>query len=31
MGYGLAGDPTGTAAELICRANDHDAPILALD
>jgi NAD(P)H-hydrate epimerase len=31
IGYGLQGDPTGAAAELITWANDQAAPILALD
>jgi NAD(P)H-hydrate epimerase len=31
IGYSLRGDPAGTAAELITWANDHTAPVLALD
>ena len=31
IGYGLRGDPAGTAAELITRANDLAAPVLASD
>ncbi len=31
IGYSLKGAPTGRAAELIVAANDHPAPILALD
>ena len=31
IGYGLRGDPQGPAKALISAANDHDAPILALD
>ena len=31
IGYGLRGNPTGAAADLIRLANSHQAPILALD
>jgi len=31
IGYSLRGDPAGSTAELITWANDHTAPVLALD
>ena len=31
IGYSLRGSPSGPAADLIRRANEHEAPILALD
>lgn len=31
LGFGLDGPPTGAAARLIAAANDHPAPILAID
>lgn len=31
IGYGLSGNPTGTAADMIRWANDNKAPVLSLD
>lgn len=31
IGYSLSGSPHGAAAELICWANDQEAPVLSLD
>lgn len=31
LGYGISGDPRGTAARLIDAANEHPAPVLAND